>query len=88
MYVDDLGLACAAHMSVLTRVQDDLAALLGMVFKKAKDVLGVRDMKFIGFNISIRNSEVIVSVPSEFQVATATSIRALLDNPTPTIGDL
>ena len=50
---------------MIFRVMDDMAALLGVVFKKIKDVIGVRYMEFIGFGISTTGGRVEISVPED-----------------------
>lgn len=42
MFVDDLGIGCVGDMDLVFEVADDLGALLGMVFKAAKDTRSVR----------------------------------------------
>ena len=51
MYVDDHGQAVFNNYELVKQVEEDLAALLGMVYKTSKDVSDVTQMKFIGFNI-------------------------------------
>ena len=51
--LDDLGQACWKHMAVLRVLEDELGALLGMVYKKSKDVFHATTMKYIGFMIKI-----------------------------------
>ena len=41
MYVDDHGQAVLHHYEVLKHIENELAALLGMVYKAAKDVSNV-----------------------------------------------
>ena len=51
MYVDDHGQAVVKYYEVLRHIENELAALLGMVYKASKDVSNASNMKFIGFNI-------------------------------------
>ena len=66
MYVDDLGQACWRHMSVLRIVEDELAVLLGLLYKHSKDVFYAKELKFIGFMIRVTADSVDVAVPTEF----------------------
>jgi hypothetical protein len=56
-------------------VEDDLAALLGMVYKYSKDVVDSPHMKFIGFELQVGNDNVVVSVPLAFQAEVAELIK-------------
>ena len=51
MFVDDSGIGVFRHMDLVTEIQNDLAAMLGLVYKTAKDELDVSSMKFIGFDV-------------------------------------
>ena len=53
-------------MSFLFEVEADLAAILGLIFKHAKDVCSRQQMKFIGFDIRTDTPEVMVRVPPEY----------------------
>ena len=74
IFVDDMGFAVFQHISLVTTIMNDLAALLGLIYKQSKDVIGVHEMKFIGFDIDTETDRVRVRVP----VAYITKLRALL----------
>jgi hypothetical protein len=66
MYVDDHGQAVFNNYELVKQVEEDLAALLGMVYKTSKDVSDVTQMKFIGFNIRTDSDTINVQVPPEY----------------------
>ena len=66
IFVDDMGFAVFKYIALVTRIMNDLAALLGLIYKQAKDVIGVREMKFIGFDISTGGDVVSVRVPTDY----------------------
>ena len=66
MFVDDSGIGVFDHMDFVTMVQNDLAAMLGLVYKFSKDELGVSHMKLIGFEVSCSSCDVRVKVPDAY----------------------
>lgn len=80
MYVDDLGRASIGNMSVLTEIENDLATILGLIFKQAKDVHAVRHMKYIGFELETNDSVVRAAVPAEFIAELMTLLEGIIAN--------
>ena len=58
-----MGFAVFQHIHLVTQIMNDLAALWGLIYKQAKDVIGVREMKFIGFDLRTDDTTVSVRVP-------------------------
>ncbi len=69
-------------MEFVKEVQNDIAAMLGMIYKKSKDEIGVSEMKFIGYDIKTTADAVYVRVPGDFIEKTIVTLQTLLDNNT------
>ena len=45
---------------MIRKISDDLGALLGMIYKWQKDVVETKIMDFIGYEIEITTTEILV----------------------------
>lgn len=81
----------AAHpiyMDFIFEVADDLAHLLGMIFKPSKDVKNVFTLEYIGFLVHVTATEVLVRMPDHKIIAYTSSLRKLLSSDTITFRSL
>ena len=56
MYSDDLGMASAGYNDLIIYISNDLASLLGMIFKWRKDVESAKILELIGYEIYLSPS--------------------------------
>ena len=80
MFVDDSRIGVFQHMDLVTEIQNDLAAMLGLVYKTAKDELDVSSMKFIGFDVWCTETNIQVRLPQDSNAKLVASISEILRN--------
>ena len=82
MYVNDLGLSVWRGMDIAFEICDWLGALLGMIFKKKKDVKSVQALDYIGFHIDVSDQKIVrVGLMASFQSSILEAIDTLLAEP-------